>query len=88
MKKKRSLPEKRPAKVSESKVAMSYRLSPAKISRAQRVLGTKTATATIEEALDMVVFRGELIDGVDAAFGIEIADAFPDPAPSRRKRRS
>ncbi len=75
------------ARVSEPKVAMSYRLSPAKITRAQRILGTKTATATIEEALDLVVFRRELTDGLEAAFGIEIAEAFPDPAPSTRKRR-
>jgi hypothetical protein len=72
-------------KVSEPKVAMSYRLSPAKIARAQRVLGTPTATSTIEEALDLVVFRRELIDGVDAAFGVEIRDVFPA---SRRRKRS
>ena len=71
--------------VDEPKVAMSYRLSPAKIARAQRILGTPTATSTIEEALDLVVLRRELIDGVDNAFGVAIADAFP--ASSRRKRR-
>jgi hypothetical protein len=73
------------AQVSEPKVAMSYRLSPAKIARAQRVLGTPTATATIEEALDLVVFRRELTEGVDAAFGVEIRDVFPA---SRRGKRS
>jgi hypothetical protein len=87
MKKRASVPKKAPARVSEPKVAMSYRLSPAKISRAQRILGTKTATATIEEALDMVVFRRELIDGLDAAFGMEIVEAFPDSPASTRKRR-
>ena len=88
MKKRRSPSQKAPSRVSEPKIAMSYRLSPAKITRAQRILGTPTATATIEEALDMVVFRRELIDGVDAAFGIEIAEAFPDPrARAARKRR-
>jgi len=85
MKKKSS--EKTASKVSEPKVAMSYRLSREKISRAQRILGTKTATATIEEALDMVLFRRELIDGLDAAFGTDIDDAFPDPPSSSRKRR-
>ena len=78
---------KPPAKVSEPKVAMSYRLSPAKISRAQRILGTKTATATIEEALDMVVFRRELMDGLDAAYGIAIESVFPDSTTTARKRR-
>jgi hypothetical protein len=74
-----------PPQVSEPKVAMSYRLSPAKIARAQRILGTPTATSTIEEALDLVAFRRELTDGVDAAFGVEIQDVFPA---SRRRKRS
>jgi hypothetical protein len=67
-----------PSHVDEPKVAMSYRLSPAKIARAQRVLGTPTATSTIEEALDLVVFRHELIDGVEQAFGVGIREVFPD----------
>jgi hypothetical protein len=70
--------KKSASRVSEAKVAMSYRLSPAKIARAQEILGTATATATIEEALDMVIFRRELMEGVDRAFGIPIVDAFPD----------
>jgi hypothetical protein len=71
--------------VGEAKVAMSYRLSPAKIARAQAILGTPTATATIEEALDMIIFRRELTDGLDRAFGIGIVEAFPDsPAKARR----
>jgi hypothetical protein len=87
VKKKRPLSKKRLTKVSEPKVAMSYRLSPAKIAKAQRILGTATATATIEEALDMVVFRRELIDGLDSAFGMEITEVFPDPPSRSRKRR-
>ena len=72
-------------RVEEPKVAMSYRLSREKIARAQRVLGTPTATATIEEALDLVVFGRELADGLDHAFGIPIRDVFP--ASRRRKGR-
>jgi Arc/MetJ family transcription regulator len=72
--------------VSESKVAMSYRLSPAKIARAQAILGTSTATATIEEALDAIVFRRELMDGVERAFGTPIVDAFPDDGARSRAR--
>ena len=64
--------------VSEPKVAMSYRLSPARIARAQKILGTANATATIEEALDAVVFRRELMTGTRKALGIPIATAFPD----------
>ena len=49
-----------------------------KVAAAQRILGTPNATATIEEALDLVVFRHELATGLEKSFGIEIADAFPD----------
>jgi hypothetical protein len=83
MTKKYPRPRTSAATVEEPKVAMSYRLSPTKIAQAQRILGTATATATIEEALDLVVFRRELVQGVEQAFGITIGDAFP----SRRKRR-
>ena len=72
-------------RVEEPKTAMSYRLSRDKIARAQTVLGTTTATATIEQALDLVLFRRELVDGVESAFGIPVRDAFP--ASGRRKRR-
>ncbi len=85
MSKKYTAPPKTPKRVDEPKVAMSYRLSRDKIARAQRVLGTPTATATIEEALDMVVFRRELADGIDSAFGIPIVATFS--ANAARKRR-
>jgi len=68
---------KKAAKVSE-KVAKSYRLSPKRIAAAQRILGTPNATATIEEALDLVVFREELLSGLERARGIDIEIAFPD----------
>lgn len=84
--KKKYTPKSAPvARVEEPKTAMSYRLSRDKIARAQGVLGTATATATIEQALDLVVFRHELVDGVESAFGISVRDAFP--ASGRRKRR-
>lgn len=67
-----------PSRVSEAKVAKTYRLSPRKIATAQAILGAPTATAAIEEALDLVVFRRELIDGTRAMSGLEIQDAFPD----------
>jgi hypothetical protein len=67
----------KPAMVKEGKVAKTYRLSPRKISAAQAILGAPTATAAIEEALDLVVFRQELIDGVRKLRELEIDDAFP-----------
>lgn len=87
MAKKSSSAVRKSGRVEESKVAMSYRLSPAKIARAQRILGTATATATIEEALDLVVFRRELTEGLDQARGLKIIAAFPDAAAAPRSRR-
>ncbi len=60
-----------------AKVSKTYRLTPAKLAAAQKILGTSTATETIETALDLVVFRQELIDGTRALFGLSIASADP-----------
>jgi hypothetical protein len=57
----------------DRKVPKTYRLSPNKVAAAQRILGTPTATETIEAALDMVVFREELIAGTRAMLGVELA---------------
>ena len=48
----------------------TFRLTPGKVEAAQQILGTQTATEAIETALDMVIFRDELIRGTRAAFGI------------------
>ncbi len=68
---------KRPRTRSSGKVSKTYRLTPAKLTAAQRILGAATATETIETALDMVVFRNELIAGTRAMRGTVIAS--PDP---------
>jgi hypothetical protein len=57
-------------------VPKTYRLAPDKVAAAQRILGASTATETIEVALDMVIFREELIEGTRAMLGTHIA--FPD----------
>lgn len=46
------------------KVRKNLRLTQAKLVRAQRILGTETETDTVEQALDLVAFRQEVIDGV------------------------
>ncbi len=61
-----------------AKVSKTYRLAPDKLAAAQRILGAATATEAIETALDMVVFRQDLIDGTAAMSGTEITP--PDPA--------
>lgn len=69
-------PPRRPSRARPARAAkrpMTFRLSEQTLAAAQRILGTPNATATIEAALDLVVFRQELIDGTDAMFGIEIA---------------
>jgi len=60
----------------EPKTAKTYRLSEQKIAAAQAILGVPTATAAIETALDMVVFRKELVDGTAAMLGVELTAAF------------
>ena len=61
-----------------TKVPKSYRLTPSKLAAAQRILGAATETEAIETALDMVVFRQELIDGTAAMTGTEIASPDED----------
>ncbi len=63
----------KPTRMPDAKVPKTYRLSPRKLAAAQRILGTPTATETIETALDMVVFRDELIEGTQAMLGVDLA---------------
>ena len=46
------------------KVRKNLRLTQAKVDRARRILGTTTETETIEQALDLVAFRQEVVAGV------------------------
>jgi hypothetical protein len=59
----------------ERKVSKTYRLTPGKLAAAQRILGTATATETIETALDLVVFRQELLDGTRAMLGVHVTSS-------------
>ena len=47
------------------RVPRTYRLTPAKLEAAKKALGVKTATAAIEEALDLVVARQRALNGRD-----------------------
>ena len=55
----------------------NLRLHQSKIDEAKRILGTATETETIEAALDLVVFRKELVDGVRAMRGANLVKLFP-----------
>jgi len=63
---------------SEKRVPRTYRLRLSKLRAAKRALGVPTATEAIETALDLAVFRRELIEGLDAMFGIDITSPDPD----------
>ncbi len=59
------------------KVPRTYRLAPEKVAAAQRALGSATATEAIETALDLVLFRRELIVGTRAMLGVILTPAEP-----------
>ena len=50
-------------------VRKNLRLSQSKIDRAKKILGTKTETETIEQALDLVAFRQEVVSGLEGLVG-------------------
>jgi len=50
-------------------VRKNLRLTQEKIDRAKRILGTRTETETIEQALDLVAFRQELLEGLERIAG-------------------
>ncbi len=47
----------------------NFYLDEEKIHRAKRILGTKNETETIDKALDLVVFRKDLLDSLKAVAG-------------------
>ena len=60
------------ASTRDRKVPRTYRLAPGKVAAAQRVLGAATATEAIETALDLVLFRRELVSGTRTMLGVRI----------------
>jgi hypothetical protein len=66
----------RTASVPEAPRKKNFRLHQSKIDRAMEILGTKTETETIEQALDMLVFRDRLVQGVRNMRGAGLEDIF------------
>jgi hypothetical protein len=62
----------------------AFRLDAERLAEARRILGTPNDTATLDAALDLVVFRNELARGIDRLAGKEIAS--PDDADGARLR--
>lgn len=54
----------------------NMRLHQSMIDAAKSVLGTKTETETVEAALQLIVFRDELMAGVRAMRGTELVNVF------------
>jgi len=62
-------------------------MDPAKLAKAQALLGARSETEAVDMALDYVLFQGEVFDALDrlASFG-GLEDAFASPAPRSRRR--
>ena len=59
------------------RVRKNLRLNQAKLDRARRILGTETETETVEQALDLVAFRQEVISGVRRLAGSKTLQESP-----------
>jgi hypothetical protein len=57
----------------KGKVRKEFWLDPKSLRRAQALLGTATERDTVELALDLVAFRQELLTGVQALGGLDLA---------------
>lgn len=68
----------RQVSVPEAPRKKNFRLHQSKIDRAMEILGTKTETETIEQALDLLVFRDRLVEGVRNMRGAGLEDIFTE----------
>lgn len=66
-------------------VRKTIRLRQDVLDRARRILGTRSDDETIDQALDLVVFRREVLDGVRRIAGTNsIRDVFAETEDTRR----
>jgi hypothetical protein len=56
----------------------NFRLRQSEIDRAMEILGTRTETETIEQALQMIAFQQEMLDAVDAMYGAGVVNVFDE----------
>ena len=65
----------------ERVVRKNMRLRQVLIDRAKRILGTKTETETVEQALELVAFRTEVVEGIRRMAGSHsMRDIYTDEA--------
>ena len=62
------------SKRAEKPTKKNFRLYQSKIDRARKALGVESETAVINHALDLVIFRDELVKGVRAMRGAKLID--------------
>ena len=65
-------------------------MDPQKLAEARRILGARTETETVDQALDLVIFQGRVASALDrlaAAGGIEDINEVPADAPSPAAER-
>ncbi|MEP6619432.1 MAG: hypothetical protein ABJE47_08960 [bacterium] len=66
-------PPTRRRAVTEGKVRKEFWLDPASLAAAQAFLGTVTERDTVELALDLVIFRRDLVAGARALKGMRLS---------------
>lgn len=60
-------------------VRKNMRLNQDVLDRARKILGTRTETETVEQALQLVAFRQEVVDGIRSIAGTgAIRDVYGD----------
>lgn len=56
------------------RIRKNMRLRQELIDQAKRILGTKTETETVEQALELVTFRDEVLAGIESIAGTNAVD--------------
>jgi hypothetical protein len=71
----------------ETRARKNFRLPQSKLDAAQRVLGTRTETETVERALELVAFGERLASATERARGRVWNDVFGEVDPSPAEPR-
>lgn len=75
-----------PTHSAQERIRKNMDMDAVKLAEAQRILGTRTDTETVDQALDYVVFLGEEFAALDRLAGLGgLAAPFDEP-PSRARR--
>ena len=73
---------------SGERIRKSMDMDAAKLEEARRVLGTRTDTETVDQALDYVIFQGEVFGALDSLASLGGLDDIDKPAkPAKPARR-